>query len=212
MGFRPSRPWERRGGRGKGLHLHLQLHGVLVLLRHPAPARCMHAELQINQPQNTMYEAPSASKPANRKSLKRTCVRASSANLSYSYLRWRTWDWDGFLRYILLYILVVSPDSMRGLLCSRRPRGRARRISIWAGLYVNGPVHLAYNSSFSACFFQSEQYFSLTKNQSTVFFNRLISPTERGQYLPADFLYSIPVNTLLDQLEQDPDLSPQNQI
>jgi hypothetical protein len=40
----------------------------------------------------------------------------------------------------------------------------------------------AYNPSFSA-FFQQKQYFSLTTNQSTVFFSRLISPTERGQCL-----------------------------
>jgi hypothetical protein len=45
----------------------------------------------------------------------------------------------------------------------------------------NGSVHPAYNPSFSACFFQSEQYFSLTTNQPTVFFSRLISPAERGQ-------------------------------
>jgi hypothetical protein len=41
-----------------------------------------------------------------------------------------------------------------------------------------GPVHLAYNPSYSACFFQPEQYFSLTKNQPTVFFSRLIIPAE----------------------------------
>jgi hypothetical protein len=31
-------------------------------------------------------------------------------------------------------------------------------------------------------FFQPEQYFSLTKNQPTVFFSRLIIPAERGLY------------------------------
>jgi hypothetical protein len=46
--------------------------------------------------------------------------------------------------------------------------------------YDDEPVHPAYNPSFSACFFQLEQYFSLTTNQSTVFFSRLISPTERA--------------------------------
>jgi hypothetical protein len=47
-------------------------------------------------------------------------------------------------------------------------------------LLAFGPVHLTYNSSYSACFFfQPEQYFSLTKNQSTVFFSRLIIPAER---------------------------------
>jgi hypothetical protein len=42
------------------------------------------------------------------------------------------------------------------------------------------PVHLAYNPSYSVYFFQPKQYFSLTKNQPTVFFNRLIIPAERG--------------------------------
>jgi hypothetical protein len=42
-----------------------------------------------------------------------------------------------------------------------------------------GPVHPAYNPSFSACFFSSNKYFSLTTNQPTVFFSRLISPAER---------------------------------
>jgi hypothetical protein len=54
--------------------------------------------------------------------------------------------------------------------------------SLLTGLVVHlnyGPVHLAYNTSYSACFFQSEQYFSLTKNQPTVFFSRLIIPAER---------------------------------
>jgi hypothetical protein len=45
----------------------------------------------------------------------------------------------------------------------------------------NGSVHLAYNPSFSACFFQPEQYFSLTTNQPTVFFSQLISTVERGR-------------------------------
>jgi hypothetical protein len=41
-------------------------------------------------------------------------------------------------------------------------------------------IQLTYNPSYSACFFfQSEQYFSLKKNQPTVFFNRLIIPAER---------------------------------
>jgi hypothetical protein len=31
-------------------------------------------------------------------------------------------------------------------------------------------------------FFQPEQYFSLTTNQPTMFFSRLISPAERGLY------------------------------
>jgi hypothetical protein len=35
--------------------------------------------------------------------------------------------------------------------------------------HVIGPVHLAYNTSLFSLFFQPEQYFSLTKNQSTVF-------------------------------------------
>jgi hypothetical protein len=42
------------------------------------------------------------------------------------------------------------------------------------------PVHPAYNPSFSSCFFQPEQYFSLTTNQPTVFFSRLISTAERA--------------------------------
>jgi hypothetical protein len=42
-----------------------------------------------------------------------------------------------------------------------------------------GPVHLAYNPSLFSLFFQPEQYFSLTKNQPTVFFSRLIIPAER---------------------------------
>jgi hypothetical protein len=50
----------------------------------------------------------------------------------------------------------------------------------------SGPVHPAYNPSFSACFFQPEQYFSLTTNQSTVFFSQLISTAERDQYFSAD--------------------------
>jgi hypothetical protein len=45
---------------------------------------------------------------------------------------------------------------------------------------VFGPVHLAYNPSYSACFFQPEQYLSLTKNQPTMFFNQLIIPAERA--------------------------------
>jgi hypothetical protein len=43
-----------------------------------------------------------------------------------------------------------------------------------------GPVHLAYNPFYSAYFFfQPEQYFSLIKNQPTVFFSRLIIPAKR---------------------------------
>jgi hypothetical protein len=59
-----------------------------------------------------------------------------------------------------------------------------RMLPAWdtsSGIPYNGPVHLAYNPSYSACFFQPEQYFSLLKNQSTVFFSRLIIPAERGQ-------------------------------
>jgi hypothetical protein len=41
------------------------------------------------------------------------------------------------------------------------------------------PVHLAYNPSFSACFFSQNNIF-LSPNQSAVFFSRLISLTERG--------------------------------
>jgi hypothetical protein len=40
-------------------------------------------------------------------------------------------------------------------------------------------VHPAYNLSFSACF-SAGIVFSLTTNQPTVFFSRLISPTERA--------------------------------
>jgi hypothetical protein len=42
-----------------------------------------------------------------------------------------------------------------------------------------GHAHLAYNPSYSACFFYPKQYFSLTKNQPTLFFSRLIIPAER---------------------------------
>jgi hypothetical protein len=48
---------------------------------------------------------------------------------------------------------------------------------------VYGSVHPTYNPSFSAYFFQSEQYFSLTTNQPTVFFSRLISIAERDACL-----------------------------
>jgi hypothetical protein len=40
-------------------------------------------------------------------------------------------------------------------------------------------VHSAYNSFFQLVF-QPKQYFSLITNQPTVFFSRLISPTEWG--------------------------------
>jgi hypothetical protein len=46
-------------------------------------------------------------------------------------------------------------------------------------LSIYEPVHPPYNPFFSS-FFQLEQYFSLTLNQSTVFFSWLISPAERG--------------------------------
>jgi hypothetical protein len=37
------------------------------------------------------------------------------------------------------------------------------------GMGMHDPVHPAYNPYFLAYFFQSEQYFSLTTNQPTVF-------------------------------------------
>jgi hypothetical protein len=43
-------------------------------------------------------------------------------------------------------------------------------------------------------FFQPEQYFSLTTNQPTVFFSRLISPAERGLKMHNPFAYSIKKN------------------
>jgi hypothetical protein len=57
--------------------------------------------------------------------------------------------------------------------------------SIWISInlvlhVILGPVHPTYNPSFLACFFQPKQYFSLTRNQLTVFFSRLISTAERG--------------------------------
>jgi hypothetical protein len=42
-----------------------------------------------------------------------------------------------------------------------------------------GPTHLAYNSSFSACFFNRNSIFLSQKNQPTVFFSQLIIPAER---------------------------------
>jgi hypothetical protein len=46
-------------------------------------------------------------------------------------------------------------------------------------LTLYGPVYLAYNPYFSACFFSQNSIFSLTTNQLTVFFSRLISTAER---------------------------------
>jgi hypothetical protein len=65
-----------------------------------------------------------------------------------------------------------------------RPTARAptQHRASWA---VVGPVHSAYNPSFLTYFFQPEQYFSLTTNQPTVFFSRLISTAERLRYLRA---------------------------
>jgi hypothetical protein len=45
-----------------------------------------------------------------------------------------------------------------------------------------GHVHLAYNLSYSACFFSRNSIFC-HKNQLTVFFSQLIIPAERGQLL-----------------------------
>jgi hypothetical protein len=42
-----------------------------------------------------------------------------------------------------------------------------------------GPVHLAYNPSYSACFFSRSSIFLSQKNQTKVFFSRLIIPAER---------------------------------
>jgi hypothetical protein len=48
-----------------------------------------------------------------------------------------------------------------------------------------GPVHSAYNPSFSACFSSRNSIFFLTTNQPIVFFSRLISTAERLHYLVA---------------------------
>jgi hypothetical protein len=76
-----------------------------------------------------------------------------------------------------------------------------RRVNWWACMQVHRafplhrPVHSfrsmamahpVYNPSFSVCFFfQSEHYFSLTINQPTVFFSRLISTAERDLSIQA---------------------------
>jgi hypothetical protein len=56
--------------------------------------------------------------------------------------------------------------------------------------YYSCPVHPAYNPYFSAYFFSRNNIFFLTTNQSIVFFNRLVSTTERGHlwigFLKAD--------------------------
>jgi hypothetical protein len=48
------------------------------------------------------------------------------------------------------------------------------------------PLLSVYNPSFSACFSSQNSIFSLTTNQSTIFFSRLISTAERlrFQFLP----------------------------
>jgi hypothetical protein len=53
----------------------------------------------------------------------------------------------------------------------------------------NVPVHLAYNPSYSACFFSQNNIFLSQKNQPTVFFSRLIIPAERLQCYFKHFSY-----------------------
>jgi hypothetical protein len=56
----------------------------------------------------------------------------------------------------------------------------ARQKQATGGQSTVGPVHLPYNSFFSAYFFSWNSIFFLTTNQSTVFFSRLISSAVRG--------------------------------
>jgi hypothetical protein len=79
--------------------------------------------------------------------------------------------------------LAVGLIRLRSILTRFSLVWRATGSPRWSSVSVIGPIHLAYNPSYSACFFQPEQYFSLTKNQPTVFFSRLIIPAERGHCL-----------------------------
>jgi hypothetical protein len=75
----------------------------------------------------------------------------------------------------------IVPVS-RELACWSLPKMEEEPVSC-GDFAPNDPVHLAYNPSYSACFFSCNSIFFSQKNQSTVFFNRLIIPVERGQCL-----------------------------